>query len=756
MRISKLAMSTALMTSMICTAAAAQSAAPAGNVEKEAIERPRSVLEEIVVTAQKRQQPLQDVGISVSAFTGESLRDFGIKNSADLSQITPGLRNPQSGSGFTASFSLRGLSQSDFGASQEAPVALYIDEVYQSSQGASQFLLFDIQRTEVLRGPQGTLFGRNATGGLVHFITKKPENEASGYAEITYGRFNQFKPELVVNKPLGDTLSARLSLAGEWHDTIVDNRTGPDLWDANKKAGRLQLLFEPKDTDLSLLVSARAGAIREVGQPYIWDAARPTGAYGTGVLTPGLPDFFGFTNAGNGYFKVTLDPVSFHDVDNRGATATLTWNVGDTTISSITDFTKIKVSYAEDTDLQPGEFYHYFADQRSEQISQELRFNGSIGAVRWTAGGFYMAVDGDYSQEGRLKGLGLAGVSALTTVYDVETRSGSVFGQVEYDLSEQFRAIGGARYISEKKSQNYNSAFYDRPGGQKVGFGSSPDLLAVDGSFTDGLYSLKAELDYIPNDDVLVFLSYNRGVKAGGFNSPADPSGSAVFINPTTFDPAPGFEKAMRFKPEVLHSYELGLKSTIMDGNGRFNVSAFYYDYQDFQALSFSGVTTSYLINRDATLKGIDAELFLNPVDGLDLVFGASYLDQVVHDIPLGTASVDRKIPYAPTWNLTAMARYAWDAMGGIMSMQGNVNYVTDQEFALTNSRAARQNGYALANAGLGYVFPGEQLSVQLQVNNLFDKRYSVVAFDLAGSFGASQRQIGMPRTYSATLRYEF
>jgi iron complex outermembrane receptor protein len=723
----------------------------------ESIASDEPALGDIVVTAQRREQRSQNVGISITAFSGEQLTQLGVSSSQDLVAITPGLRNPQSGSGLTASFSLRGLSQSDFGASQEAPVALYVDDVYQSSQGASQFLLFDVARTEVLRGPQGTLFGRNATGGLVHFITERPKDDFGGYVDLSYGRFNRIRPEAAINLPIGATTAIRISAAGEWHDAFVKNTAGADLYDANRWGGRLQFQWKPSD-DITLLLSGRIGRVRETGQPYIWDAARPTGPLGTGEFSPGLSDNFGFTNTGNGPFRVTLDPIAFHDTDTQGVTGSLSWTLGDVTVTSLTDFTEVQVKYAEDSDMQPGEYFHYLADQRSKQFSQELRLSGETGALNWTVGGYYLWIGGDYVQEGRLTDLFGAGsgVSTLTSRYDVTTHSVSAFGQLEYKLTDQLKAIVGARYIDERKRQNYNSAFYDLPGGSKVGFGSSPDLLNFNGRMSQGLYSLRAELDWKPSEGALFYASYNRGVKSGGFNAPLDPSGSAVFIDPLTFDPAPTAADAMRFKPEVLHSYEVGAKIKLPNGLGRINASAFYYDYKDFQALSFEGVSTSYIINRPATLKGIDTELYLTPARGLNLIFGASYLDQVVKGIPLSGTSVDRKIPYAPQWNLTALARYEWDAFGGQMALQANTNYVSSQNFALTNAAVTEEPGYALVNARLSYTFPNDRLTIAAYVDNLTDRRYRLIAFDLASSFGSSESQYGMPRTYGVSLRYKF
>jgi iron complex outermembrane recepter protein len=709
-------------------------------------------IEEILVTAQKREQNIQDVGIAISAFTGQQIAEFGATNSTDIIQLTPGVRNPKSGSGATSSFSIRGVSQSDYGASQEAPVAMYIDEVYQTNQGAGQFLLFDVDRVEVLRGPQGTLFGRNATGGLIHFISRKPTQDFGGFAEVSDGRFNDVHMEAALNGALTDTLAGRIAIAGRWHDPIAHNSTGPDVWDADQFGARMQLLFQP-NSDASFLLAGRFARQRETGQPFIWAAAQGTGPGGTGEFTPGLADAFGFDLAGRGPFSVSIDPVSRHTLDTNGVTATLAWNLGFAELTSITDYNSVVVDYEEDSDMDPGEFFHYVQQQDAYQISEELRLNGDLGKVRWVAGTYYLYWTGDFLQRGLIAGFAIPGVTAQDTVYDSTTSSWSVFGQGELDFAEQFRAILGVRYILDRKAENYVSDFKDVPGGTNVGFGTSPDLLRFAGRRGDNLYAIKAELDWKPNTSTLAYISFNRGVKAGGFNAPLDPSGSSIFIDPNTFDPAPTANDAMRYKPETLNAYEIGTKLTFWDDKARFNVAGFYYDYQNFQSLNFAGVT-NFIVSRDATFHGVDAEFFTTPVDGLDIVLGVSWLDHKIKNVSVGDLVLDRKNPYAPKWNATALARYEWPMFSGKLALQSSLNYVGSQFLGLSNAPVLQESAYTLVNARLTYTFARDRLSVAAYADNLTDKIYRVNAFDLGGSFQSVESQYGYPRMYGVTLRY--
>jgi len=523
-----------------------------------------SLSDEIIVTATRQESSAQNIGISVSAFSGDQLRTVGISDSSQLIQITPGLQNPQAGSGVTSSYSIRGVTQTDFGFSQEAPVAVYLDDVYQASQGGTAFQIFDLERVEVLRGPQGTLFGRNATGGLVHYLTKKPVNRFEGYVDASYGTFDRVKLEGAINAPLGENVSARASLIYDTHGNIATNRSGKDLWDRDELAGRLQLLLTP-GSDVELLVSARFGKRRNTGSPYDATPATPTGFGGTGVFNtaPGATDFFGFAEPNDGPFIVAIDDISKSNADTWGATANLSWDLGGVTLTSISDISDIKVSYVEDADVQPGEFYHYFADTKQQQISQELRLSGRSDGMFWNVGAYYLRIRGDYSQIGKITDLGF-GVDQQSALYFLNTDSYSLFGQAEIDLSDKLTFTGGLRWTKDKKATAYEN-FYTIdgvPGKIPFGASGSPNLIDFADSDSQSLWAVRAQLDYHPTDNVLLYASFNRGVKAFGYNAPVDPSGSVFFIDPATFDPAPGATHAFKFRYETLNAFVIGLKST--------------------------------------------------------------------------------------------------------------------------------------------------------------------------------------------------
>lgn len=500
----------------------------------------------------------------------------------------------------------------------------------------------------------------------------------------------------------------------------------------------------------------RGGKRRNTGSPYAHDTAYPTGFAGTGEFAPGQVDFLGFAEPDGDPFNVAIDDVSTNEVDTWGITGTLAWDIGGVTLTSITDYTEIEVYYVEDSDMQPGEFFHFIGAGDQSQFSQELRLNGSTENMRWTVGGYLLRLRGDFDQRGLITDLGF-GVDEQVSLYEVDTDSYSIFGQIEIDLTDALTFTGGARWIRDEKSQVYANFFTIDGFPDKIPFGlsGSPNLVDFDGDDGQSIYALRAQLDYDINDDIMVYASYNRGVKGFGFNAPVDPSGSALFVDPLTFDPAPTAQDAFKFDDETLHAFEVGLKSTLAGGAARFNISAFYYDYNNYQALNLEGIT-QIITNNDARMYGVDAELFASPWDGGDIVLGASFLDAEVKDVNVGGTLLDREPGYAPSINLTGLIRQEWQVGSGAMAAQVNGTYVGDHFLGLSNAAVQKEEGYVLLNARLSYRLDEPDVEFALFAKNLTDKEYRVLAFDLSGFFGNVESQYGRPREIGGSVTFRF
>lgn len=732
------------------------------------------VLEEVVTTAQKREQSVQDVGISVAAFSGKQLQQLGYTSAQDVTALAPGVSTIQPNGPSNYAIAIRGSAQNDFVSNQESPVSVYIDEVYLSQMSSAGFQLFDMERVEILRGPQGTLFGRNATGGLAHYVTRKPSAEFDGYGQVTGGEFGQVKFEGAVGGGLTDKVFGRLSLATHHNDGYIENRVlGDDVNNANDYAARGQLLFEPTDST-ELLVNVR-GALQQI-RTGIWENVTSASNDGfTGFLTPGQPNFNGYVDNDGDVFAGDYDKFGHQDLETWGASGNFKWDIRDgLKLTSITDFQHVKRDYIEDSDASPFADFNFFLSTDADQFSQELRINGEEEKMRWVAGFYFLDIEVNDANgaetpligvgvnfiDSPLGALGVVGQGDGTFLgndnpYTTETTSYSFFGQVEYDLTSQFTGIAGFRWIEENKEHSYQNNLVDFQPGVRNRNGNPNVFLnagTYEGELDRGLWSAKVQLDWKPTDDFLGYVSWNRGVKGGGFNSPLD------ITDPTGTSPSgflPLTDQLMRFDEEKLDAFEIGFKHSFMDGLARLNGSFFYYTYQDYQAFRIIGLST-FIFNADAESKGAELELQASPIDGLDMLFGVSYLDVAIEDVDLGiNRGREDTVPVqSPEWNLNGLVRYQWPAWQGNLAVQADFQYRSEVFFSLTRAPAVTQEGYAVANARMSYTTEDERWEAAVFVNNLADEEYLVQTFDLATVLGMTEQYYGLPRWVGGSVRF--
>ncbi|HKX23321.1 MAG TPA: TonB-dependent receptor, partial [Rhizorhapis sp.] len=478
---------------------------------------------DIVVTAQKREQNINDTSLSITALGAAGLEALGRQDVTALAGQVPGLQVNQYSPTITV-FNLRGVSQNDFGDSQEAPVAFYNDEVYVSALGAISGQTFDLERVEVLRGPQGTLFGRNATGGLVQIVTAKPTGSFEGFITLTGGSHGQFATEAAISGPLSDRVRGRLSFTSNHHGGYIDNDIGPDRGGTKFYAGRAQL---EADVGSRGKLSLKLQGLRN-------DHDRTSGAYShvaLGVNEDGLgyalaadEDFWG-TCAGCdafGYRDADGDPYTgsfnFDGRFNRkywSATLRYDHEFDGFDFVSITDYQDLEKSYSEDTDMSPAPVFVYRTNQDLYQLSQELRLSGKSDKLTWLAGLYGLKiVTNNVNQVDLLSGT----PDSLVADYDgrQKTESLAVFGQVEYAFAPEVSLILGARYSWDWKEhwltvvQTYFDGSSDR-------FEFNPTLFPDLAKLKFDNYSLKAQVDFRPTDGVLIYAGVNRGTKSGGF-----------------------------------------------------------------------------------------------------------------------------------------------------------------------------------------------------------------------------------------------
>jgi iron complex outermembrane receptor protein len=748
---------------------------------------------DIVVTAQKREQNIQDVGIAITALGAEQLQRAGISDSDALAAMVPNLQITNFGSQGIAIFTIRGVNQNDFSDQNEAPNAMYVDGAYRSFIGAAGFTMFDVDRVEVLRGPQGTLFGRNATGGLVHVISKKPTRHFEAQGELQVGENNLMELRGAVSGPLSSAVQARLSLATKHSDGYIVNGLGGKQGGAENYSGRLQLQFAPEDSASSLLLIGHYSK-DDVEATTVYDSKRaiidftdparriiaPADnaayvAFCNAVFDGLTPAPLTVTSTSNCAGWEDPDPsnpyVTEFDnpgISNReiyGFTATGTLALTDTIdLVSITDYLGLKRTVTVDADGTGFRMFNFYSDANSEQFSQELRVQGSGGALEWVAGLYYLTIDHSI----------LTGIDALTdantlananpdtlfpfltaNAVEQKTKSYALFGQVEAELSPQFSVIAGGRWSHDKKRIEIDTSCTNDFLPFACGLIAPPGSVQGDG-FTSansgglnrqskGDWTGKLELDYRPSDDVMLYASVTRGQKSGGFNASAI-AGISAATTP--------------YRPEVLTNYEIGFKSTIFNGTTRFNASAFHYDYKNYQAYTLTGLTPT-IFNTDARVKGVEVELMSNPMRGLTIGGSIAYLDAIAHDVPsnlLGTGVDlgDQRMPQSPEWSGSGLVRYGFDLGNGELSFQADARYNSKRFFNTVNHPALSDEEDFVVNGRIAYILGEGDWEFAVWGKNLTNATVHASGFDLAGTNGSTPMVLGPPRWFGASIRFRY
>ena len=701
----------------------------------------------IVVTAQKREENIQDVGISITALSGDALETLGLTNMQEIGQQIPGLQLQTFTPSFTV-FNLRGISQNNFQDNLEAPVAVYVDDVYIGSMNAIGQQLYDMERVEVLRGPQGTLFGRNATGGLIHYIPRgADEDYLNGYAEGTIAEFGTYSMEGAVGGGL--TPGVRARIAGRWETSDGYVKAGFNPVVGREATGRTSHGANGFALRGSLQADIGERTLVDLTASYTDDDDVPTGQY-TVRFAEADPDTGLGINAGppitGDVHRHASDEDSFFDREVLSLTARVDHEIADRVdLTYIGNYMEMDKFYIEDAGGGLT-FFPFSTFNDYTQWSQELRLSGSSDRFRWQVGAYYLDIDfdGGFIAAGEaITGEADASIVAETVL---DSRNWSVFGQVEYDFTPQLTGILGLRYSDDDKRIRFRSLGF--------GFDGVPDgtvlfdfadQIAANPAFAGfdeinyGDVAARVQLNYTPNDDLLVFASYNRGIKGGNWS----PSPSVDINN-------------FRHDNEVLHSYELGFKSTLARGV-RLNATGFYYNYDDYQAFALTGLQPQ-VTNSDATVYGGEIELFASPTEALDLALGASFLESEVDFVPAvfpGTGTTDAELPQAPAFSLNWLARYGFDLAPGELAFQVDGRYNTDQFLEGTNSEVSFQDDYAVVNASVSFTTADDRWQATAWVKNLTNSEYLLYNLDL-GLAGFVEQVYAPPRQFGGTLRFSF
>ncbi|MBS0393899.1 MAG: TonB-dependent receptor, partial [Proteobacteria bacterium] len=654
--------------------------------------------------------------------------------------------------------------------------AVYQDGAYNSFIGGAGINMFDVDRVEILRGPQGTLFGRNATGGLVQVITRKPTDKTDAYVTAEAGSYGLEHVESAIGGALGGGVNGRLALSATRSDGFVTNTLGGKKEGQKNLSLRGQVDFRLSDSaDLLInLHSVRDDVVGTVGYktkrtlftPGIDNglvqyarndaeyAAFCQGFFGS-TPPPGSSDCFGFQDPKpSDPWTVANDYPGYMDRTMVGATATLNWQISPgVKFTSISDYLKLRRLYSEDTDGTWIKLFNFLSDMDSYQLSQELRLSGEAGALNWQTGAYLLDIHHDIhtGADANTSGDGSSPFDYVTSNYNHQrTKSYSVFGQIDWKLAERWSATVGARFVKDRKSMQIDanclyggcSTFGLTAPGLVQGVGFNETVAPGQTERSDNGVAGRVELDYHPADGYMVYASVNRGIKGGGFNA------AAIDAIPLSL---------VSYKPEVLTAYEVGFKSTFFDRRAQLNASTFYYDYHDYQAFTLTGLSP-FVFNTNANTKGAEVELHFLPFATLDVTLGVAYLDAIAHGVPLqfGVGPyLDQRPPQSPNLTADLSVRKGWSfANGSQLVAQVTANHVGQRYFNTINHPVLSDNGYTMSNLRLTYKAPSGHWESALWINNVTNVQYVDTAFDMSTTNGVVAQAYGPPRIAGLSISY--
>jgi iron complex outermembrane receptor protein len=729
-------------------------------------------LDEIVVTAERRETRLQDTPIAVTAVTGEALERRGAADLIALASIAPNVQiqgsAPLSGGSFNATVFIRGIGQNDASIFNDPGVGIYLDGVYIGRTTGSILELADIERAEVLRGPQGTLFGKNAVGGAINVVSRRPSAEPEAEISATVGTFDRADIAGIVSGPLiPDRLFGRLNVGYFSRDGYVTRLTdGADLGDKNLLGARAAFAFDASP-DLTFDLSLDATRVRQNSGPLTLLYVAPTGApflnQFNSVVTPttGIVAPNGLATLNDSF--VTGDPFTtwqsgpnYNDLDQFGAGLTTSWRLSDTlSAKSITAYRTLQSAFGRDGDNTPYDFRHTQDKVDQSQFSQEFQLLGESfsGRLNWVAGAYFMR---EIAENDAMITLA-SGVydpilrpnTALELVFSqynkIDTRSYALFGQATYDLTEQLSLTLGLRYTEEKKifqvveQRVVSGTYIVDPDVLRVLYGEYP----LNGAWDD--VSPRFGLNYKFTDRVLGYVTVTKGFKSGSFNGRA--TGSSADVVP--------------FDPETVWNYEAGLKTELLDRRLILNLAAYRMDYDDIQ-VTVNRTPQNYVANAAAArLQGIEIEFRAAPTAALRIDGAIGYLDAAYTEVG-GTGltlpiTLNSHLIRTPDLTANLGADYTWSIGGGDLVLRADYSYTSRQFFDAENNPRISQGGYGLVNARLTYAPSDAAWSAAAFVTNLTDEVYLISGNAGSAAFGSiTEGSYGRPREYGFTLRRRF
>ncbi|WP_428819421.1 TonB-dependent receptor [Microbulbifer sp. MCCC 1A16149] len=711
-------------------------------------------LEEVTVTAQKREQSLQEVPVAVTAFGEDQLLENGVADLSDIQKLTPNTTLQVSrGTNSTLTAYIRGIGQQDPLWGFEPGVGIYVDDIYVARPQGAVMDVFDVERIEVLRGPQGTLYGKNTIGGAVKYVTKKLSGDTEFRVRGGVGSYNQRDLVLSGQTGLSDTAAVGFAVASYQRDGFGENiNTGAENYNKDILSGRVSLEFNPSE-DLWIRLAA--------------DTTKDDSNARFGHLM--------FTNPYGG--EEPLDNVYDHrsnmpsdnSVESTGMSLTAEWNLSESvTVKSITASRSGETRTNIDFDSSPRPDFDVPAYYDDDQFTQEfqLAWNGDNANL----------VSGIYYYEGTAAG----GFDAVLDIYSillptvfpngltqnvsgsVDTESLAVYANYNRSLTDKLNLIVGGRYTRDEKSArvfkaNYDGLYSPMFADHFEGTAANPNPIGILTDYTNGdswgQFSPKAGLDYIVSEDTMVYGSFSSGFKSGGFDMRGDAS-----VNPETEE---GYD------PETANTFEVGIKTELWNNRIRLNAAAFHTDYEDMQVTvqDFStetqGFASSVVNAGEAEIRGFELEMMASITDRLtsNIVLGytdGDYIEVMTYDTASGekvnVADIWDNLQYSPAKTALGQLSYSMDMLGGELVLNGSLSYRDGIQIYAAPS-ALDSDSVTLLDAGATYFSADGNWQLSLQGKNLREEEYRNAGYNSAGLVTG---YYGAPRTIALTGSYNF
>ena len=716
-----------------------------------------AVLDEVIVTATKRAQSTQDIGVAVSAFDGDDIKSLSLETPIDLAAQTPGLSTTNGTSGGTPIFAIRGIGLDDFNINNSSGVGVYVDQIFASSPMLLGFQLMDVERVEVLKGPQGTLYGKNTTGGAINFVTNKPDDEFSASVTAGYSRWDRTDADGHVNGVISDTVNGRVAYSYSkqndgWQSDIDNDQ---EFGKVDKFALKGALSFDVSEAT-NVLLSAHYGE----------DKSKPISPQNDDSEARAIDTLFFPSDLVAGVLDVPADSTSVRvgsldvsrDESGYGGAITVTHDFDNATLVSITGYESYDRDVIDNYDGTSFNFLDLDQSGELEQFSQEFRLTSTVDSnYSWIVGLGYSKDDVNVSDDF----LTFDSVGAnLTTAYSQNSTSWGLYFHNEYQLTDIVKLVGGIRYSNDKRE--FSGGTFSTDGTDLFGAiaalaGGAPmagDLvLAQDSSVTDNNISGKIGLDAQLTEDFLVYASVATSYKAGLFYG-------GVGTTPGVLD---------YVEPEEVTAYEAGFKNTLLDGSLQLNGAVYAYEYDNRQSLVLTDDSVLFLVATlanvpESTITGAEMDFKWRPTDSLDIQGGVSYMDTKVKNtlvnadvrglnllsaVPAGT-----ELAQAPEWSYNLRAAYSWDVANDLTIKTGLTYSWADAQFAALADANAQYGPIRSLGARLAVKPNDGNWEVVFWADNIEDKVSETYSFTNNSAARTVYRQ--KPNNYGINFTYNF